>query len=1028
MRYTNPPIWRVKPPPGTPLVGGLFAPDVLCLPFNELNSSGYRNYALRGRVLKQSAGSTVTNMAVPTAGTVALVQGPNGPMTSLTTTSTKISCGFEEYSTDNSGASSGTQTTILCGIRKQDATQRDAAWFGLSTGNNAERYDVQTTPAGVIQWDFGGQDATHRLATSAITFVAGVTEVWGFTAGPRGQEIWRNGSLIASNASTAISRTINTTETYEFSLGPGGGNSATDLIDYDFFYIWSTQLPQNVIQATSTLPYSVFTPIRPRKLGFATAVTVNESYSANAAGSASFALSSANTSYAANASGAAAFTGTVSVFNDSFASAAAGAAAFSATLPTNFANSASAEAAFSVAVALSITLAAAGTCEFTQGLRVLLEAAGEAAFTPVGTAVDHWTASASGSAFFTHQISVESTPSIVVVVTDGGSGYVTPPTVTITGDGTGATAVAVLGTGELAGTVVAVVVTNSGEDYADPLTVSFDDSGTGGSGAAADAATTNITSQQEAKAIPFAVVRDGYAQLTIETNFSTPAGPGGNDFSLLPPPLNQPVLGTAALIPDAQTPDPLKLVHERAWNTWFQQLYNQLKTSAGSIAPGITTLELVCPSVDDTDSEWYAISPGSDEVTDPLTIEVELVGESRFGMQFVVQAGGMDYASAPTVTITGTGGSGFGATAEATVEAGAVVSVRALTSGYGYKSPISVSLTGGGGTGALVVGTPGRQWAEGDYILWNDPAFNDTNLRSYEIDLIKVLTPMDSTHMSIQLERKPASSPAGFAQYNSLMRPHDAGIQIYRLINKSFIVMPSTAGPQIQALLWASMTVCAVTGKVPGFAAATFNLAPEVEDQDPDTPVDRLLPPSPGLRTLTGAAYTNLGVSGTLAVGQTAVARVSVQAWESIRCVYGKVKIEPEGPVEFEGNEDACVVIYVCYISPPDENGDQFVGLIDTIVIDDGMPYTYPDDNAPDGRTMPYHAFWPLGMEQKQDWPPTRLPLCVDALDPNGDLLLPITIDPTESVLFHPDGEIDFIISQVGSVTEGADLIVTVQT
>ena len=57
-----------------------------------------------------------------------------------------------------------------------------------------------------------------------------------------------------------------------------------------------------------------------------------------------------------------------------------------------------------------------------------------------------------------------------ITVTDGGNGYVTPPAVTITGAGNGATATAVL-TGD---TVTSVTVNNPGTGYTGTPTVSFD--------------------------------------------------------------------------------------------------------------------------------------------------------------------------------------------------------------------------------------------------------------------------------------------------------------------------------------------------------------------------------------------------------------------------------------------------------------------------------------------------------------------------------------------------------------------------
>lgn len=69
-----------------------------------------------------------------------------------------------------------------------------------------------------------------------------------------------------------------------------------------------------------------------------------------------------------------------------------------------------------------------------------------------------------------------------ILLNSGGSGYTTAPTVTISGDGTGAEAIALLdGSGEVSG----IYMTERGSGYTN-VSFSIDDSGTGGSGASID--------------------------------------------------------------------------------------------------------------------------------------------------------------------------------------------------------------------------------------------------------------------------------------------------------------------------------------------------------------------------------------------------------------------------------------------------------------------------------------------------------------------------------------------------------------
>lgn len=74
-----------------------------------------------------------------------------------------------------------------------------------------------------------------------------------------------------------------------------------------------------------------------------------------------------------------------------------------------------------------------------------------------------------------------------IALTNGGSGYTAPPAVSLTGGGgTGATAVAALGTGANAGKVASITVTNPGTGYTTAPAVAF--TGGTGTGAAATSA------------------------------------------------------------------------------------------------------------------------------------------------------------------------------------------------------------------------------------------------------------------------------------------------------------------------------------------------------------------------------------------------------------------------------------------------------------------------------------------------------------------------------------------------------------
>ncbi len=84
-------------------------------------------------------------------------------------------------------------------------------------------------------------------------------------------ESWRGGRLVGSNGNTPV-RTAGTQDLW---LGFDGANGS-DLIDIDFFYVWGTQLPTQVIQAFSLLPFQVFQNHHVQS--FATSVAVSYPY------------------------------------------------------------------------------------------------------------------------------------------------------------------------------------------------------------------------------------------------------------------------------------------------------------------------------------------------------------------------------------------------------------------------------------------------------------------------------------------------------------------------------------------------------------------------------------------------------------------------------------------------------------------------------------------------------------------------------------------------------------------------------
>ena len=157
---------------------------------------------------------------------------------------------------------------------------------------------------------------------------------------------------------------------------------------------------------------------------------------------------------------------------------------------------------------------------------------------------------------------------------------------------------------------------------------------------------------------------------------------------------------------------------------------------------------------------------------------------------------------------------------------------------------------------------------------------------------------------------------------------------------------------------------------------------------------------SPGLRTMSGAAYTDIGCSGTLSAGQFADVIARVQAWHSIRNVFGYVMTAP-------GN--ANLRAYVLYYSP-----DRSVGaLVQELDFTEGSYVSSSVD--PDGLQMPVGP-------QLQTWPPNILSGI--GMAGNGRAQWPLAINGLPEVL-EAGGWWDLVVDRADG--SSADLCAVIQ-
>lgn len=235
---------------------------------------------------------------------------------------------------------------------------------------------------------------------------------------------------------------------------------------------------------------------------------------------------------------------------------------------------------------------------------------------------------------------ISGSPLTGLKLTNGGSGYTSPPTVTISAPtsigGTTATANATLAPRSVA----SVTVTNGGNSYTSAPTVSF--IGGGGTGAAATAA----------------LAPTGVVTITV-TN-------GGRGYTTAPTVNIIGGGGTGATAIATVQGNRVRSV--TVTNAGSGYTFAPTVTFTGGGGTGATATAALAPS---TVASVTVTSKGS------------------------------GYTSAPTVSFIGGGGTGAAATA--ILGPAAVVSLNLINGGSGYTSAPTVTFTGGGGSGAAAV-------------------------------------------------------------------------------------------------------------------------------------------------------------------------------------------------------------------------------------------------------------------------------------------------------------------------------------
>jgi len=152
--------------------------------------------------------------------------------------------------------------TVTLHWRKTDATNRGSGAFGY----NAEPspFDARLGAHlpysdGTVYWDYGGSGGgANRLSVSGLTFGS---DIWSFSTGARGMEVWQNGILRASNANNPTRGSLSAAWYLNRHSGTDG-----DLADCAFLYLHNRQLTSAEIIALYVNPWQLFAPQQMRRI------------------------------------------------------------------------------------------------------------------------------------------------------------------------------------------------------------------------------------------------------------------------------------------------------------------------------------------------------------------------------------------------------------------------------------------------------------------------------------------------------------------------------------------------------------------------------------------------------------------------------------------------------------------------------------------------------------------------------------------------------------------------------------------
>jgi hypothetical protein len=207
-------------------------------PFREGMDQGMHVLAgdgLRGRTARVAAASTFAGVAGPLVN----VWGPSVPLPT------------------------GPASVVLH-YRRLDTTNRASGAFGHGQTGGTASYLGCALPwsDGVVYWEYGGTTAgVTRLTVSGLTYG---DDVWAFTTGSRGMEIWQNGIRRAANGANPTRTNAN-----DYWGLFSHAIYASDHAESGCILLYNRQLELDEIQALTVDPWTPFRPSRRVRYGVA---------------------------------------------------------------------------------------------------------------------------------------------------------------------------------------------------------------------------------------------------------------------------------------------------------------------------------------------------------------------------------------------------------------------------------------------------------------------------------------------------------------------------------------------------------------------------------------------------------------------------------------------------------------------------------------------------------------------------------------------------------------------------------------